>query len=66
MRDFTQLPNCIWDMKGLTFGDRVLLTHIIRKTIGWGKTFDGISLSQFCNDLETSKQTVTHSLHRLE
>ncbi len=62
---FTQLPNYLWDRDDLTVYDRVILIHIVRKTIGWGKVSDGISLNQFCNDLSISKNTVIKSINSL-
>ena len=62
---FTQLPNCLWDMD-ITIYERVVLVHIIRKTVGWGKLTDGISLSQFVGDLGISKYSVLKALKSLE
>ena len=62
---FTQLPNIIWDRNDLTVYERIILVHIIRKTIGWGKTSDGISISQFALDLGISKNTVIKSIKSL-
>ena len=62
---FTQLPNYLWDRDDLTAYDRIILIHIVRKTIGWGKTSDGISLSQFSNDLGISKNTAIKAIKSL-
>jgi DNA-binding transcriptional ArsR family regulator len=62
--NFFQMPNELWDMD-LDVYQRVILTHIIRKTIGWGKQKDGISLSQFASDLKISKPKVVSTLKSL-
>ena len=64
-KGFTQLPNQLWDMD-LTVYERVVMTHIIRKTIGWGKVTDGISLSQFVETLGVSKNSIIRALKSLE
>ena len=62
---FTMLPNEIWDLS-LNIYQRAIIVHIIRKTIGWGKSFDGISLSQFVKDLGISKPKVISTLKELK
>ncbi len=61
---FFQMPNYLWDLD-LDIYERAILTHIVRKTIGWGKTFDGISLSQFQKDLGISRPKVISTLKKL-
>jgi len=65
MSGFTQLPNSLWDRTDLNIYDRCILIHIIRKTIGWGKKKDGISLKQFTNCLGVSKNTILKSTNDL-
>ena len=62
---YTQLPNYLWDLD-LNIYQRAILTHIVRKTIGWGKDFDGISLNQFSKDLGISKPKVISTLKELK
>ncbi len=62
---YTQLPNYLWDLD-LNIYQRAILVHIVRKTIGWGKDFDGISLSQFSKDLGISKPKVISTLKELK
>ena len=61
---FFQMPNYLWDLD-LDIYQRAILTHIVRKTIGWGKIKDGISLSQFSKDLKISKPKVISTLKEL-
>jgi len=63
--NFFQVPNFLWDREDLDVYERVILTHIIRKTIGWGKSEDGISLGQFQKALGISKNTVIKALKKL-
>ena len=63
--NFTQLPTVLWDRKDLSVYERVILVHIIRKTIGWGKTSDGISHSQFAVDIGISKNTAIKAIKGL-
>jgi len=63
--NFFQVPNFLWDREDLDVYERVILTHIIRKTIGWGKSEDGISLSQFQKALGISKNTIIKTLKKL-
>jgi len=62
--NFFQMPHFIWDMD-LDVYERAVLTHIVRKTMGWGKSFDGISLSQFVKDLKISKPKVISTIKLL-
>lgn len=39
---------------------------IIRKTYGYNKTEDEISISQFCIGLQRSRQTIVNALHNLQ
>lgn len=63
--NFFQMPHFLWDREDLDVYERAVLTHIVRKTIGWGKTKDAISNKQFIKLLGISKrkvQYVTESL----
>ena len=62
---FTKVPNFLFDLDINTY-ERTILMFIARKTIGWGKEFDGISLSQFTKYCRFSKKTVIKSLKSLE
>jgi len=59
------MPNSLWDLD-LNVYERAIITHIVRKTIGWGKTEDGISLSQFVKDLQISKSKIISTIKILE
>ena len=63
--NFFQMPNFLWDMD-LDIYERVILTHIVRKTIGWGKTTDGISYSQFQKALGISRPKIVATIKKLE
>ena len=65
MQDYTTIPNFLFDLD-LNAYERTIIMFIARKTIGWGKESDGISLSQFINYSKLSKPTVTKSLKSLE
>ena len=65
MQDYTTIPNFLFDIDLNTY-ERTIIMFIARKTIGWGKEADGISLSQFINYSKLSKPTVTKSLKSLE
>ena len=63
--NFFQMPNFLWDREDLDVYERTILTHIVRKTIGWGKSEDGISLGQFQKALGISKSTTIRTLKKL-
>ena len=63
--NFFQMPNFLWDREDLDVYERVILTHIIRQTIGWGKSEDGISLTQFQKQLNISRPTIVKALKGL-
>ena len=65
MQEFTKVPNFLFDLDINTY-ERTILMFIARKTIGWGKESDGISLSQFTKYCRFSKKTVIKSLKSLE
>ena len=65
MQDYTRIPNFLFDLDLNTY-ERTILMFIARKTIGWGKEADGISLSQFTKYCRFSKKTVIKSLKSLE
>jgi len=64
--NFTQIPNNFLDDKNLNPYQYMILAFIVRKTDGWCKTEDGISLSQFVNTLNISKNKVISSLKELK
>jgi predicted transcriptional regulator len=63
--NFFQMPNSLWDREDLNVYERAVFVHIIRKTIGWGKQKDGISLNQFTKTLNISKPKVISSIKSL-
>jgi hypothetical protein len=63
--NFFQMPNFLWDREDLNVYERAVFVHIIRKTIGWGKQKDGISLNQFTKTLNISKPKVISSIKSL-
>jgi predicted transcriptional regulator len=63
--NFFQMPNFLWDREDLDVYERAVFVHIIRKTIGWGKQTDGISLNQFTKALNISKPKVINSIKSL-
>ncbi len=65
MQDYTTIPNFLFDLD-LNAYERTIIMFIARKTIGWGKEADGISLSQFTKYCRFSKKTVIKSLKSLE
>jgi len=65
MRDYTRIPNYLFDLDLNTYEFRIIM-FIARKTIGWDKESDGISLSQFTNHSKSSKATVIKFLKSLE
>ena len=63
---FTQIPNFILDHEGLSVYEFRLLVLIFRKTKGFGKDTDGISLSQFRKHTGISKDKIIKSLDSLQ
>ena len=59
---FTKVPNSIFDIEGLNIYERLVLLYIIRKTIGFNKKSDGISLSQFVKFTGASKPTIIKAI----
>ena len=64
MQEFTRIPNFLFDEK-LNPYQRDVAFFIARKTIGWGKQADGISLSQFLNHLQIKKTKLIETLKEL-
>jgi len=61
----TQLANEIWDAltgAGLNGTEAALILHVIRKTYGWHKKFDRISLTQFEKHLGKSRPAVCRAI----
>lgn len=63
---YTKVPNSILDFEGLDVYEFRLLIFILRKTIGFNKKSDGISLSQFVKATGISKDKVIKSLENLQ
>ena len=65
---FIQIPNSIFDkyLGELTPSEFSVLMAIIRKTWGWKKTEDRISVSQLISMTSLSKNTVINSIAKLE
>lgn len=65
---FIPIPNSIFDkyQKELKPSEFSVLLAIIRKTWGWNKTEDRISVSQICTATNLSNRTVIDSLKVLE
>ena len=62
---FTQIPDSLIDSKELTVYELACAIFIARKTMGWGKKTDGISLSQFVDSLSISKNTAIKAINGL-
>ena len=65
----TQIPNEILEalyQKKLTVYELKVLLVIIRKTCGWDKETDWISLSQFYEETGILKQNVSRTLKKLK
>ena len=62
---FTRIPNNIIDNLKLNPYQFQILSIIIRKTDGWCKTEDGISLSQFEKLVIFSKPTIIKTINEL-
>lgn len=63
---YTKVPNSIFDIEGLNIYERLILLFIVRKTIGFNKKSDGISLSQFVKFTGASKPTVLKAIENLK
>lgn len=64
---FTRFPNSYLDhMAELNPYEFKILALLVRKTYGWGKESDKISISQFANEAGISSQMVQKSLKALE
>ena len=59
---FTQIPDLLIDAKNLDCFELAAAVVIARKTIGWGKTSDGISLTQFMDHMKVSKPTAIKAI----
>lgn len=67
--NFTQIPNDLMDIllsSALSDNERKVLLFIARKTYGFHKETDTISLTQFQNKLGLSRQGVVNVLKRLQ
>lgn len=62
---FTQIPDLLIDCGQLNAYELAAALFIARKTVGWGKTTDGISLQQFMDALKLSKPTVIKTIQGL-
>ena len=62
---FTQIPDALFDAYELDIYDLGVAGFIAHKTIGWGKSTDGISRSQFVKALKISSNRVKKSLDSL-
>ena len=63
---FTKIPNALLDDETLTVYERAILIHIARKTIGYGKKSDGISISQFAKATGISTGKIKSTLKELK
>jgi len=63
--NYTQVPNCFFDywMAQLSHAEFKVLMCVARKTFGWHKTSDGISLSQIVKMTGTSKQGAINAIN---
>lgn len=62
---FTQIPDILIDCGKLNAYELAAALFIARKTVGWGKVTDGISLQQFMDALKLSKPTVIKAIRGL-
>lgn len=65
-KNYTKVPNAFFDIEGLTVYERLILLYVIRKTSGFNKMSDGISLSQFVKFTGASKPTIVKSIDNLK
>lgn len=63
---YTKVPNSILDFEGLDVYEFRLLLLIIRKTSGFNKKSDGISISQFIKATGISKDKIIKSLENMQ
>lgn len=66
MNEFTRIPNNLIDNLKLNPYQFQVLSIIIRKTDGWCKVEDGISLSQFIDLVTFSKNKIISTIKELE
>jgi phage replication O-like protein O len=66
--NFTQVPNVIFDYWGYHLTPKAfrVLLYLCRKTFGWNKTSDTISLNQLAKTTSLSKSTLTLAIKELE
>jgi phage replication O-like protein O len=68
MISYTKIPNDYLEwlyQQELESSDLRILLFIYRKTIGWGKESDKISISQFVTNTKIPRRTIIYSLERL-
>lgn len=63
---FTKVPNSILDFEGFDVYKFRIFMFILRKTIGFNKNSDGISLSQFIKATKLSKNRILKTLKELK
>lgn len=63
---YTKVPNSFFELEGLAPIQKLVLLVIIRKTFGFNKNSDGISLSQFEKELNCKKPTITKAIEILK
>ncbi len=67
MENFTKVPNEVFlIIKYVNNSSYIILIHIVRQTIGYGKKSDGISLSQFVEATRFSKRQIVKSIDELK
>jgi len=66
-KDFIALHNVFFDkwLKEINGNECLILMFIIRKTLGWQKRTDWISLSQFEKNIKLSRKTIIKSIKSL-
>ena len=65
--NYTKVPNEVFIIvKFMKPSSYIVLTHIVRKTIGFNKGSDGISISQFVEATGLSKRQVINSIAELK
>jgi len=68
MKGYTKIPNNFLEWiisQDFETVDYKVLLFVFRKTIGWGKESDKISLSQFVTGTGASKRAIIYSIERL-
>ena len=63
---YTKVPNSFFELEGLAPIQKLVLLVIIRKTFGFNKNSDGISLSQFEKELNCKKPTIIKAIEILK